>query len=381
MGRVLSLLLGWALIAPCLAAAEPLEAPGDDLILLEGSEFEVVCIDRIAGIELLRKSERFAQQASRLFREVDVLNQTPVRVVAVEPIAAGVAWSIDWGARDQVVLTLIPSNESSGRYALWEGFAAAWMMREAAISQGVDSVASIPEWLVPALALEYQQSESQAVHGAWANLSRTQSPQTFQDLLELSYAESSEDLTLSVQAWRLLDRLIALAPARPQKLRVAQALLSGADPSEFVSAIVFPDESPSRANAEVWWLAEWDRYIWDGVQRVRSLDLSRADLERLAYWSLEVEGGEVWLDASHLMDHVGALSPELEEAIATRITQIKRGFARINPAYVNALHSLGLFYEAILLGRTEAAGEAWQVFSQDVRTGQEIRRVIRARES
>ncbi|MGB0371434.1 MAG: hypothetical protein ACPGN3_08790 [Opitutales bacterium] len=363
-----------------LYAEDSPTAPGDGLILIEGREFELVCVDRIAGNSLRGELYNFGQFATRLFRVQGEYEAWPVRVVWVDPPRSGKPWEVSWGGLNQVVLTISDQATQDDR-SLYEGLAAAWLMREAVSIGGIETVENIPEWIISGLALDFIKSRYPSADAAWLDMARQEQPLPLRDLLELSYAESGESWGLATQAWHLFDRLLAMAVGQEEKVTVARALLSGGDPRVYISQRAFREESTPNSFAEVWWISEWDRFVWDGVQRVWPLDMSRADLERLAFWSLKLDGNEVWIDASIFLKRDGILSTELALQMEKRVTYIKRAFAQINPAYANALHSLGLYYEALLLEKQTEAAQIWETFSRDIRSGREIWQAIQRSES
>lgn len=370
--------LAFLMSTACLCAQDTdLELPGADLLLLEGQYFEIVCAERVAGLAFLREAEAFGRRATGIFREQAGEAFLPIRVqFPLESVDVPETWTVSWGNANQVVLQLGMNTQASDRSTL-EGVAAAWLMQEAFMAGGASVVESIPEWLIPALALDDMQSRHPGAHAAWAEIARYEQAILLDDLQGLSYANIQDSWPLACQAWLLYDRLMALGTSRSEKVFIARSLLAGRSPELFIARKIFDTDSAPQSYAELWWMTEWDAYLWSGEQRILPIDLSRAELERLAYWSLSIDDAVMWADASIFLRESKLWTPDLIEAMEKRVAVIKRTFTQINPAYANALHSLGIYYEALLLERYEDAAEAWERFAADIRSGQEIWQTIR----
>ncbi|MEM7672205.1 MAG: hypothetical protein AAF212_02575 [Verrucomicrobiota bacterium] len=368
-----------ALFGFAATARSEVEGLGEGLVLIEGREFEIVSNDRISGNEMRRKTETFGRFARELFRISGDFEAWPVRIEWLKGEGSMTPWQIDWGGFNQVILRLGSEFGDSDR-ALYEGLAAAWLMREADSIGGSEAIDNIPEWLISAVALDFIKSRYPSADGPWAGIARSEQPTLLKDLLDLSYKEVQGNWQLASQTWYLFDRLLAMALGQEEKRAVARALLAGGDPRYYITERVFDEANSVNSFAEIWWLTEWDRFIWDGIQRVRPLDMSRADLERLAFWSISLDEDEVWIDASVFLRPDIELSEPLQFQMEKRVIYIKRGFAQINPAYINALHSLGLYYEALLLNKRDEAAEIWKTFSGDIRAGREIWQAIQGAE-
>ena len=362
------------------APSSELEAPGDHLILVESTQgYELVCTERSEGNVLLRLLEEFGAYCSQIFRFEEPSEIEPLRLVWTSgdsEIQGDLApWELSWGSLNQVVITIRNGARKESRI-FYEALAAGWLMREAHAVAGMEAVGLIPQWLISGLALDYLEGRFPGAHGAWSDASRTGESLSLESVLDMTYVDTSESWARACQAWQLFDGIMGLSAGKKESAQVALSLLAGRDPRLFISSRVFRSETPSAALAEVWWATEWDKYVWDTEQRARAIDLSRADLERLAYWSLQQEGESVWSAASFFLNHEEAWSPELTLAVEQRVNTIKWSIAKINPVYANALHSLGLFYEALLLGKRSEALDVWKTFASDLNAGLEVWQAI-----
>lgn len=276
--------------------------------------------------------------------EAAATRQTIVRVVRTRPAGEGEApYLLGTAAGGQVTVSLRWHAQAPFEDIV-EGISLG-LLTSVRASAAPEEPASIPYWLVRAFAMEVQTDLQPLRRRYFAREALAMDVPTLEAVVQAPAAFNPEGRTLSLASYWLLQALEAESGSRSRYLELLRSLIS-VDDALAVLEEAFPELMGSTAQRELWWVVRFHEQTRSRLGPILDLERSRQRIEQLALLRARVAEAEREFAPEDLW--IAREAPALRLAVAQRLREVKVEVPRINPAYHNALLSLGAVYELVL---------------------------------
>lgn len=252
------------------------------------------------------------------------------------------------------------------------------LQRTALWHYGPSGPARIPAWFELGMGEMLAATVRPAIVDTYRNQILRDGPMPLASILDSPPPLAPDAAQAALNAYWFLRYLENQSPNLAAYRRLCSAFLAGMEPIP-VLIKAFPGQFSNMQELELWWEVGFQATARSRQPPFHDLASSREIIRRMAFVVFEDDGQDLRVGGEELRQHRD--NPALHEAIEQRVREIKVEIQKINPAYYNAMLSLGLFLKAAIEEEDEAYAKAAARFTADFAAAQnlelEIRRLLR----
>lgn len=343
------ILLAWA----CLCAFSFTVAAPEEVETSEGEHFEIAGLDRASVRFVEELVERLLVEAERYLGEQPA--SFPQRVLVTlrpgddSPEVEDYRILIEPGGFVRVDFNW---REDLAYLDLCRGLMDAYLARYAIFHHGYDAPGKVKGWVVSALARQTYLSLRPAVYPGWQESLAEGGMLPGPSLLKTAKETRAEGMGL---APFMLFMSMRNADFPREKVQVLfRAGVAGIDVSGLLTgAIQRTDPEAEPVALYDWWRENMAELLSSSIFRFDSLEDSERWIEKLSGVGEFVDAG---IEVKSLRDLWQFREDDpVRSAVEIRLGKILGQIDRVNPAFRNSVHSLGLLYEQLLKGEQEHA--------------------------
>lgn len=320
----------------------------EKLAWVEGHYFEIVGTDNRSVSFVNALGEHIAEMCQRYLKvgSHDFPRRMLVTLRPEERVDLEKNYQIQISSRGQVRLDF-SWNDSLSFEMTCRAFTEAYLMHYARFNYGVGADERIRFWAVSALASRSYLSLRPAQKANFIRASRQSEMLGITSLLSAYLPEGSGKKLNPYQGYWLLQILRESGLKNSQLATLLDQAIAGADlKNQLLEVILSKNEKEPEVLLEDWWQNQLSLYLSQGHEFCDSLEISRLWIGEMAdFDAYDVAGGKLG-DMMELWTY--RHDEGLRSVLHARCEIIRLRMEQVNPAYFNAVLSLGALYETVL---------------------------------
>ena len=329
--------------------------------------FDVIAEDYSSMVAMVHVCEKMSELGLELYPL-----STPVRPILVQlrkPVDLSIAGDYSIRVRrDGSVVINIKWSSHTELDTVCQALASGFLNHAAVGCFGVNSTASIPDWLELAVSQALIVALRPAYIDYYRQLARDAGMLEATNLLSARSPFPTGKERVLVNAYYFLKNLESELDDESLRLCL-YGFLQGVEPLQVMQRIL-PAIIHNSRDLELWWGVCFNHYVRSRQSHFFNMEQSREMIEQFEAFPLELVEGARLVSGEELWEYREDAPFQLQ--VVQRLREIKLYLQKFNPVYTNALLSLGLSFEALQSGSREAYFENQQQFEKDYSSAVEL---------